>query len=337
MKTIMNEIVFKGHPDKLADQISDKILMEYLKQDKNAIVNIEVVGGEGIVFVTGEVFSTIHINISNAIKSVLNDVKCCTEAKVIDEVIKKDLKELKYNNTKENIIVYGYACNETKQLLPKGMLILQEIAKEYEKLRKQDERFLSDGKVIMEGIYNDNYELLKINSFIINYQNTEHDLMFTNEKLAKIIYNITDKYNVEVKELQLNPYGPYLIGGFARDTGLTGRKLNIDNYQNFAPYCTSRLSGKDPRSPSRSGFYKAREIAKWALKHYNIKRCEVQINYNSNAYDKPPIAIIINSEKGLLSVPKHLYEECIPINIIKDLNLLEENFVNLSAYGHIQK
>lgn len=335
MKVITNEIVFRGHPDKLADQISDKILMEYLKQDKNSIVNIEVVGGEGLVFVTGEVFATTHIDIQKIIKDVLADVRCCTEAIVVDEVDKKSLKELKYKNKEKSVVVYGYACNETEKLLPKGMIILQEIAKEYEKLRKQDERFLSDGKVKMEAVYND--KLMKINSFIINHQNTGNDENGINEKMSELIYKITSKYGVEVEDLQLNPYGSYLMGGFDRDTGLTGRKLDIDSYQKFAPSCVNTLSGKDPRLPSRNGVYKAREIAKWALKEYNLKWCETQINYKSNTNDKPPIAIIINSERGLLETPIHLYEECIPTNIVEDLKLLNEDFVNLSAYGHIQK
>jgi S-adenosylmethionine synthetase len=337
MKVITNEIVFRGHPDKLADQISDKILMEYLKQDKNSIVNIEVVGGKGIVFVTGEVFATTHIDIQKTIKDILADVRCCTEAVVIDEVDKKSLKELKYKNKEESVVVYGYACNETEKLLPKGMIILQEIAKEYEKLRKQDERFLSDGKVKMEAVYNNNDELMKINSFIINHQNTGNDVSGINKKMSELIYRITSKYDVEVEDIQLNPYGSYLIGGFDRDTGITGRKLDIDSYQKFAPSCVNTLSGKDPRLPSRSGMYKAREIAKRALKEYNLKWCEIQINYESNTNDKPPIAIIINSERGLLEVPRHLYEECIPTNIVKDLKLLNEDFVSLSSYGHIQK
>lgn len=336
MKVICNEIVFRGHPDKLADQISDNILVEYLNQDKNSIVNIEVVGGENIVFVTGEAFSSRHINIQETVKSFLADVGCCANHNIIDEVEKKDLKDLVDIGNNENVIVYGYACNETDKLLPKGILVLQDIAKEYEKLRHKDKRFLPDGKIKMEGLYDKNDRLIKINSLIVNHQNVGNNSEEINNKMSKLIYDVTKKYDVLVEEVKLNPYGPYLTGGFHRDTGLTGRKLDIDSYQGFAPASKKTLSGKDPHTPARSGFYKAREIAKQTLIENNLNWCEVQINYANNTHSSKPICIIINCEKGLLEVPNSLYEECKPINIVNELSLLNADLINLSSFGHIQ-
>ena len=336
MRIISNEIVFRGHPDKLADQISDKILMEYLNQDKNSIVNVEVVGGENIVFVTGEAFSSHHIDIQKTVKSVLEDVGCCVNSDIIDEIDKKGLGDLINISNNERVAVYGYACNETDKLLPKGVLILQDIAKEYEKLRHKDKRFLSDGKIKMEGLYDNNDKLIKINSLIVNHQNTGDNPETIHDIMSRLIYGVINKYNVSVDEVKLNPYGSYLIGGFDRDTGLTGRKLDIDSYQGFAPTSKTTLSGKDPNVPSRGGLYKAREIAKQTLIEHNLNWCEVQINYDSNTNLSKPICIIINCENGLLEVPSNLYEECKPINIVNDLNLLNADFVNLSSFGHIQ-
>lgn len=332
MRVINNEIVFKGHPDKMADQISDTIIMEYLKQDKKSIVNVEVVGSKKIIFITGKIYSSQHINIESIVEEFLKEMGCCDNIQIIDKVEKLSLKDFNVTQYDENITVYGYACNETEELLPKGLLILQTIAKEYKQLCENNDKFLFDGKVQMEGLYDENGHLIKIISIIINHQNTGENPERIYNIMYDLIYNITDTYEVSLDDLKLNPYGPYVLGGFDRDTGLTGRKLAIDSYQGFAPTNRTILSGTDPNSCKRCGFYKAREIAKQTLVDYRLKWCEVQINYTEGK----PTDIIINSERGLLTVPKEMYIECEANNIVNDLDLLNADFVNLSTFGHIQ-
>jgi len=341
MNILSTEIVFRGHPDKLADQIGDKILMEYMKKDKNSIVNVDVVGGEKTVFITGETYASEHIDVNKAVKDILNDVKCCSNVTIIDKIEKKkpkDLNDIEHlvSEDEENI-VYGYACNETEQLLPKGMIILQEIAKKYEELRQKDSHFLSDGKVIMEGLYNDQGDLVKIKSISVNHQNTGEDIDYIEETMKELIMDVINKYEVDLENLSLNPYGDYLLGGFDRDSGLTGRKLEIDTYYGFAPTTKVNLNGKDPYS-IRSGLYKARELAKKYLKEKELKWCEVQLIYDKNKYSNEPKTILINSDEGFLNIDnkESLYIECIPNNIVNELNLTEVDFINLSSYGHIQ-
>lgn len=331
MKELSHEIVFRGHPDKLADQISDKILMEYLKKDSKSIVNIDVVGGADTVFVTGSINSSVDLDVPRIVKSVLADVGCSTDVTVIDDIKSSNMLEI----CDETLIeIYGYACDETSSLLPKGMVILQEIAKAYDNVRKVDKRFLSDGKVNMIGLYDDNDRLIKINSIIVNHQNTGQDTEVIHDKMYELIFNIAKKHEVIIESCELNPYGPYILGGFDRDTGLVGQKINIDYYQGFAPVNLSALSGKDPNCLIRSATYKAREIAKTILKEHKLKYCEVQLVYNKEK--SKPTLIKINSDKGVIKTELYLYEECLPANIVKDLDLVNRDYVMLSSFGHFQ-
>lgn len=338
MNILNTEIVFRGHPDKLADQISDSILVEYLKIDKNAKVNVDVVGGGGTVFITGEAYASRHVDIPEVVKNMLADVGCCPNADIVDEVIQEDLdafQDLPVNLEDFENVFYGYACNETDELLPKGMVILQEIAKAYEKLRKRDNRFLADGKVRMEGLYNEQGDLIRIISMDINHQNKGIDNDDIDEIMREMVLDVVNKYDVQLDELVLNSFGAYKIGGFDRDTGLTGRKLEIDNYHGYFPSGKMTLSGKNLYS-IRSAAYKARQIAKDILKRDNLGWVSVQLTYDSTGKQSKPFEILIDSNKGEINVPQELYEECSPENIVRDLNLIEEDLVNLSSFGHIQ-
>lgn len=335
MKTLKYEIVFKGHHDKLADQISDNILMRYLAKDKNAIVNIDVVGGEGIVFVKGSVFSDEYVDINEAVRNVLDDVECCSAVKVVDEVEKKKLED--YIEIVEDIdLIFGYASDETENLLPKGILILQDISKAYDELRKVDKRFKADGKIVMQGLFDENLNLIEIKSMVINHQHVCENQHEIKTPLELLVYSIVEKYNVQIEDLQINPYGSYSLGGFDRDTGMNGMKSKEDSYQRFANRVRSKLSGADPKSARRSGFYKAREIAKELLIDNDLKWCEVQLDYNAGSRFSKPFAISADSNIGSIDVDERYYDESVPSQIVRDLNLLKKDYVNLSSYGHIQ-
>ena len=139
-------------------------------------------------------------------------------------------------------------------------------------------------------------------------------------------------------EYLINPTGRFEIGGFAGDAGLTGRKIVVDSYQGFAPVGGGAFSGKDPSKVDRSAAYKAREIAVYYLKKYNLKWCKVQLSYAIGI--RKPLAIYIDSDKGNLkdevtiSSYSSLYEECEPKNIINDLNLLNKCYYETSMFGH---
>ena len=343
MKFYSNEIVFRGHPDKVCDQISDALLDEYIKGDKKSRCAIETVGGKGKIFITGEVTSNTKVNVEDVVKSVLKDVGYLTDYEIINNIGIQS-KDIALGTNDEVLgagdqgMMFGYACDDNLFYLPTAMVILKELSMEYDKLLKVDNRFKSDGKAQITGYYDEDMKLIKIKTFTISYQNTEKERKSTDKIIIDICNNICSKYNVEVEEYLINPTGKFEIGGFLGDAGLTGRKIVVDSYQGFAPVGGGAFSGKDPTKVDRSGAYKARLIAIYYLKKYNLKWCKVQLSYAIGI--RKPLAIYIDSDKGVLNdevtINKYssLYEECEPKNIIDDLNLLNECFYERSKYGH---
>lgn len=343
MRLFSNEIVFRGHPDKVCDQISDALLDEYIKGDKKSRCAIETVGGKGKIFITGEVTSHTKVNVEDVVKNVLKDVGYLIDYEIINNIGIQS-KDIALGTNDEVLgagdqgMMFGYACNDNLFYLPTAMVILKELSKEYDNLLKVDNRFKSDGKAQITGYYDENMKLIKIKTFTISYQNTEKERKSTDKIIIDICNNICSKYNIEVEEYLINPTGKFEIGGFLGDAGLTGRKIVVDSYQGFAPVGGGAFSGKDPTKVDRSGAYKARLIAIYYLKKYNLKWCKVQLSYAIGI--RKPLAIYIDSDKGPLNdevtINKYssLYEECEPKNIIDDLDLLNECFYERSKFGH---
>ncbi len=338
MKLYSNEVVFRGHPDKVCDQISDAILDECLRQDKGSRCGIEVMGGKGKIFVTGEVTTTAKINVEDIAKRVLSDVGYDTNIEVIDNLGKQSSDIALGTNEEvggagDNGMMFGYACKDTDKYLPTAMVILQELSQEYDNLRKMDNRFLPDGKAQITGVY-ENKKLVRIKTFTICYQNTEKERECTDNKLIEIANNICSKYDVSVESYLINPTGRFEIGGFEGDAGLTGRKIVVDSYQSFANVGGGAFSGKDPSKVDRSGAYKARELAKRIVKENDVNWCEVQLSYAIGKEE--PLAIYITSDKGELEVPESFYEECKTRNIIRDLDLKNKCYEEMARFGHFR-
>ena len=339
MKLYSNEIVFRGHPDKVCDQISDAILDECLRQDKYSRCGIEVMGGKGKIFITGEVTTKAKINVEKITKRVLSDIGYNTNYEIINNIgIQSSDIALGTNEevlgAGDNGMMFGYACKDTKEYLPVSMIILQKLSKEYDELRKKDKRFLPDGKAQITAYYKDN-KIIKIKTFTICYQNAEKERKETDKILIDIVNDLCKKYNLEVEEFLINPTGRFKIGGFEGDAGLTGRKIVVDSYQSFAPVGGGAFSGKDPTKVDRSGAYKARQIAKEILKNnkeYNW--CEVQLSYSIGIEE--PTAIYIKTDICEISPTKELYEQCKPRNIIKDLDLRNISYEDKAAFGHFR-
>lgn len=343
MRLFSNEIVFRGHPDKVCDQISDALVDEFIKGDKKSRCAIETMGGKGKIFITGEVTSKNVVNISKVVNFVLKDVGYDGNYEIINNIGVQSSDIAMGTNDEvmgagDQGMMFGYACNDNDSYLPTAMVILQELSKKYDELRKVDSRFKSDGKAQITGYYDEDMKLLSIKTFTISYQNTEKERSKTDKIIRDICDNICSKYNIKVEEYLINPTGKFEIGGFEGDAGLTGRKIVVDSYQGFAPVGGGAFSGKDPTKVDRSGAYKARLIAIHYLKKYNLKWCKVQLSYAIGI--RKPLAIYIDSDKGIfneeVTINKYesLYEECEPKNIIDDLNLLNERFYEISKYGH---
>lgn len=338
MKLYSNEIVFRGHPDKVCDQISDALLDAYLANDKNSRCGIETMGGKGKIFITGEVTSNSIVNVEEITKRVLRDIGYNDNYEIINNIGVQSLDIALGTNEEiggagDNGMMFGYACNDNNKYLPDSMVILQELSKAYDELRKVDNRFLPDGKAQITGEYENN-KLTSIKTFTICYQNTELEREQTDKILKDIANKICKKYKVKVKEYLINPTGRFEIGGFEGDAGLTGRKIVVDSYQSFANVGGGAFSGKDPSKVDRSGAYKAREIAKDILIKNKLEWCTVQLSYAIGIEE--PLAIYINTNKGELIPEQSLYEECKPKNIIKDLNLKNIVYEEKAKFGHFQ-
>lgn len=335
-KYYSNEIVFRGHPDKVCDQISGAIANELLKGDKNSHFGIEVAGGKGKIFVTGEVRSYTKINVEEIVKRVLKDVGYSTSYEIIDNLGKQspDIAQgVDVGGAGDQGMMFGYACRETKQLLPKAMVILQEFAQKYDELRQNQTDFLPDGKAQITGIYDENNHLISIKDFVISYQNKEIRRQYTDKIIMQLARNICSKYGIEVERFLINPTGKFLIGGFDGDAGLTGRKIVVDAYQSFANVGGGCMNGKDATKVDFSASHKARELAKQLINNSpELEWVEVQLSYAIGVAE--PLAIYIKSNLGEIEAPKEMYAECTPKKIIEDLDLLNADYEAMAKFGH---
>lgn len=352
MKLYTNEMVFRGHPDKVCDQISDALLDAFLSKDKSSRCGIEVMGGKGKIFITGEVTSNTDVDVEQVVRRVLKDVGYIDQHNRASNVIESgDASAIEIVNnlgqqshdialgTNNEVggagdqgMMFGFACDETVEYKPVAMQLLQEFSKFYDKLRQKDTRFLPDGKTQITGTYDDNMHILAIKDWTISYQNTEEERGETDQLLMDKARELAATYNLQVEKFLINPTGKFLIGGFQGDAGLTGRKIVVDSYQSFAPVGGGAFSGKDPSKVDRSGAYKAREIAIDYLEKYHLSRCEVQLSYAIGIAE--PLAIYIIGDGHNIEPKASLYAECTPKRIIEDLGLLNKHFEDTAKFGH---
>ena len=351
MKLYSNEIVFRGHPDKVCDQISDALLDAFLSVDPSSRCGIEVMGGKGRVFITGEVTSAAKVDVEAVVMRVLKEVGYINGDNAENLTPSGTLADFEIVNnlgvqsqdialgTNDEVggagdqgMMFGFACDDNAEYKPTAMVIMQEFSKFYDELRQKDSRFLADGKTQLTGEYDDNMRLVKIKDWTISYQNTETNRAETDQILIDKAREIAGKYGVEVEKFLVNPTGKFLIGGFMGDAGLTGRKIVVDSYQSFAPVGGGAFSGKDPSKVDRSAAYKAREIAVDYLKRYNLHSCEVQLSYAIGIAE--PLAIYINGDGKSITPDPELYAACTPKNIIKDLDLLHKKYEDTAKFGH---
>lgn len=336
MKLYSNEIVFKGHPDKACDQIGDAILDAYLEQDKDTRAGIEVTGGKGIIFITGEVKSTADICVSNVVREVITDIGYNPDNyKVLVNIGHQspDIAQgVDIGGAGDQGMMFGYACSDTKELLPTAMVILQKLSRGYTELVKTDKRFFADGKAQITGSYDESFNLIDVETFTINYHNTEDDREETDEILKKMAIDICSEYGVNVERFLINPTGKFNIGFFDGDAGVLGRKIVVDSYQSFANVGGGAFSGKDATKVDRSAAYIARYVARCYLKKYSLKWCEVQLSYAIGVEE--PLAIYIDSDRGNIEPTLALYDTCKPKEIISKLELQKPIYRETAMYGH---
>ena len=233
MRLYSNEIVFRGHPDKVCDQISDALVDAYLKEDTHARCAIEVMGGKGKIFITGEVTSSAQIDVPTIVHRVLQDIGYDKEYEIVNNLGEQSRDIALGTNDEvggagDQGMMFGYACDDTLELLPTAMVILQKLSQWYDEKRKECPYLGSDGKAQITGEDDENWKLKKIRYFTISYQNDECHREELDQMIRDECQRICNYYQILVEKFLINPTGRFLIGGFEGDAGLTGRKIVVD-------------------------------------------------------------------------------------------------------------
>ena len=346
--TIMNkyvtcESVFRGHPDKLCDQISDAILDEYLLKDKDSRVAIECSIKDNLVIIFGEVTSKAHVNLEKVAKRVLRDIGYFDNFVVIIKVstqswdIAKGVDKL---GAGDQGIMYGYATNETKECLPLPYVIARDISKAVENIRKEKymDVLMPDGKCQVTVRYEDN-KPKDIKTIVVSAQTKkgvkleEVKRIIKEEVLIPLLGSTLDGI-----EILVNPTGAFFRGGPYADSGLTGRKLMVDTYGGVAHHGGGALSGKDYTKVDRSGAYYARIVAKSIVEAGLADKCEVAVSYSIGVAS--PVSVSIDtfgtgklSDDELLKLINKHFDFSVG-NIIKELKLKDISYQRLAEYGH---
>ena len=364
-----SESVTEGHPDKIADQVSDAILDEILKDDPNARVACETTVTTGMALISGEISTTTYVDIPKVVRETIKDIGY-TRAKygydsqtmavltTIDEqspdIAQGVDKALEYRNdiSEEEIeatgagdqgLMFGYATDETDTYMPLPIFLSHQLAKRLADVRKDEilDYLRPDGKVQVTVEYGEDDKPRRIDTIVVSTQHAEDVELAQIEKDIKthVIYPTVDKALLDDEtKFYINPTGRFVIGGPQGDAGLTGRKIIVDTYGGYARHGGGCFSGKDPTKVDRSAAYAARYVAKNIVAAGLAKQCEVQLAYAIGVAE--PVSISINtfdtgkvSEARLVeAVRKHF--DLRPAGIIKMLDLKQPIYRQTAAYGH---
>lgn len=363
-KIFTSESVTEGHPDKICDQISDAILDEILKKDPMAHVACETVTTTGMILVMGEITTNCYVDIPKIARNVILDIgyNCsdfgfdghtCNVLTAIDEQSPdiamgvNNALETRNSNENENGagdqgMMFGYACDETKEFMPLPIMLAHKLCKQLTEVRKNNTLpyLRPDGKSQVSVEY-ENDKVKRIDSIIIS---TQHADRVSIEQIRKdiieyVIYKVVPLELMDKNtKIFVNPTGRFVIGGPQGDSGLTGRKIIVDTYGGMARHGGGAFSGKDPTKVDRSAAYAARWIAKNIVAAGLAKKCEIQIAYAIGVAE--PVSINIDTfntssytEEQLIEIIHQVFD-LRPTAIINTLNLCRPIYRQIAAYGH---
>lgn len=342
-----SEAVTEGHPDKICDKISDKILDIALEQDKKSKIAIEATIKDDLILIYGEANTKANLDYEKIAINVLKDIGYKEKFKVITKISNQS-PEINNCVAKKIIgagdqgIMFGFATNETKEYMPLPILLANKLAKKLAEVRKQDfnEILMPDGKTQVTVEYINN-KPKRIKTLIISSQ---HKKGISQEILKKYIIKNVIKTTIPKKmidkktKILINTSGSFTIGGPFGDSGTTGRKIIADTYGGFARIGGGALSSKDPSKVDRSAAYYARYVAKNIVFYNLAKKCEIQVSYAIGL--SKPISIFIETFNTNTVKIEKIYEfvnnnfDFSVTNIIKELNLLNTKYYDIAAYGH---
>ena len=351
-----SESVTEGHPDKLADLISDTILDECLKQDKNSRVAVETFVSTNKVTIAGQITTKAEFDIEKLVRETIKEIG------YDDETVDMDYRTCKIdiNITKQSQdiamgvdtggagdqgIMFGYASDETENLMPYAIDLSHKLAKRLAEVRKQKiiPYLRPDGKVQVTIEY-ENEIPKRIDTILISAQHkADVDIETIKKDILQYVIKETVPSNMmdENTKIYINPTGRFVIGGPLGDTGLTGRKIIVDTYGGYARNGGGAFSGKDASKVDRAAAYMLRHIAKNIVANGYAKKCEIQVSYAIGM--KEPLSIYINTfgtgskpEEELVELIKNKFD-LTPNGIIDYLGLREPIYTKTTNYGHFGK
>ena len=363
-KLFTSESVTEGHPDKMCDQISDAVLDAILEKDPDAHVACETCATTGLIMVMGEVTTETYVNVQDLVRSVVNDIgydrakkgfdgaTCAVLvalhdqspdiARGVNDALEKRGSGEKETGAGDQGMMFGYACDETPELMPMPIALAHRLTRQMAKVRKEGlcPYMRPDGKAQVTVIYEDD-KPVGIDTIVIS---TQHDEEVTQEQIRKDMIEHVVQAVIPAELLSdqtkyyINPTGRFVIGGPAGDCGLTGRKIIVDTYGGYAPHGGGAFSGKDPTKVDRSGAYAARHAAKNVVAAGLASRCQVALAYAIGVAE--PVSFTVDTfgtgilpDEEISRIVRETFDMR-PDAIIERLDLKRPIYRQTAAYGH---
>ena len=363
-----SESVTEGHPDKICDQISDAVLDAIMAQDPQGRVACETTVSTGLVHIMGEISTKCYVDIPKIAREVIRDIgydrakygfdcDTCGIIANIDEQSadialgvdkslesKQDADAELQNGAGDQGMMFGYACDETPELMPLPISLAQKMAKRLTEVRKVGlvNYLRPDGKTQVTVEYDENGKPVRVDTVVLS---TQHSPEVTLDQIRRDMTDMVIKTSVpaglmdENTKIYVNPTGRFVIGGPQGDSGLTGRKIIVDTYGGSAPHGGGAFSGKDPTKVDRSAAYAARWVAKNIVAAGLASKCQIELAYAIGVAQ--PVSILVDTfgtgkvDDGKLEEAVRKVFDLRPTAIIRDLDLRKPIYRQLAAYGHM--